>query len=334
MKKKILLYKKIPEQEFQRLAERFDVTYFPIINDSNRHAFFTALAEAEGIIGSSVAMGTDVLNQAVKLKAASTISVGTDQFDLAYLAGRGIPLMHTPNVLNETTADTLFTLIVCTARRAIEMSKMVTEGRWTKSIDEQSYGTDVHGKTLGIIGMGRIGYALAKRGHFGFNMRIQYANRHRNISAEQDLNATYLEMETLLKTSDFICVMTPLTVHTERLIGAKEFALMKKSAIFINGSRGKVIDEKALINALSTGSIRAAGLDVFEVEPLPIDSPLCSLDNAVLFPHIGSATTETRLKMVSCAVDNLIRALEGDISRYCANQHLLDTRDAYTSSAE
>jgi len=323
MKKKVLLYKAIPKQEYERLKARFDISFFDTVNDSNRSDFFTALEEAEGLIGSSLPMGPNVLDKALKLKAASTISVGTDQFDLAYLAERRIPLMHTPDVLNETTADTLFTLLMCTARRAVELSNMVREGRWTKSIGEQSYGTDVHGKTLGIIGMGRIGYALAKRGHFGFNMTIQYTNRSRNINAERDLNATYLSMEALLESSDFICVMTPLTPQTEHLIGEKEFSMMKKSAIFINGSRGKVINEKALINALSKRVIRAAGLDVYEVEPLPANSPLCTLDNAVLFPHIGSATTETRLKMVSCAVDNLIQALAGDVSKNCANGHLL-----------
>lgn len=324
MKPKVLLYRAIPDQERQRLDEHFDVTFFNSVNESNQDAFLVALAETEGLIGSSLDLPPERLDLAPKLKAASTISVGTDQFDLAYLAQRNIPLMHTPGVLNETTADTLFTLIMCTARRAVELSTMVREGRWTSNVGEALYGTDVHGKTLGIIGMGRIGYAIAKRGHFGFNMKIQYSNRNRKPDAEQDLNATYMDMEELLKTSDFVCVMTPLTPQTERLIGAKEFAMMKKSAIFINGSRGKVIDEAALVEALSNGTIRAAGLDVFEVEPLPASSPLCKLDNAVLFPHIGSATTETRLKMVTCAVDNLINALNDDISQNCANKKQLN----------
>jgi gluconate 2-dehydrogenase len=324
MKPKVLLYRAIPDQERQRLDEHFDVTFFNSVNESNQDAFLLALAETEGLIGSSLDLPPERLDLAPKLKAASTISVGTDQFDLAYLAQRNIPLMHTPGVLNETTADTLFTLIMCTARRAVELSTMVREGRWTSNVGEALYGTDVHGKTLGIIGMGRIGYAIAKRGHFGFDMKIQYSNRNRKPDAEQDLNATYMDMEELLKTSDFVCVMTPLTPQTERLIGAKEFAMMKKSAIFINGSRGKVIDEAALVEALSNGTIRAAGLDVFEVEPLPASSPLCKLDNAVLFPHIGSATTETRLKMVTCAVDNLINALNGDISQNCANKKQLN----------
>lgn len=323
MKKKVILYRDIPAEERQRLEAEFDVTFFDGISKDNKGAFTAALADAEGLIGSSIGMSPELLDLAPKLKAASTISVGTDQYDLAYLAKRDIPLMHTPGVLNETTADTMFTLIMCTARRAVELSNMVREGRWNSNIGESLYGTDVHGKTLGIIGMGRIGYAIAKRGHFGFNMKIQYSNRSRKPDAEQDLNATFMDMEELLKTSDFVCVMTPLTPDTERLIGAKEFAMMKPSAIFINGSRGKVIDEAALVDALRNGTIRAAGLDVFEVEPLSGDSPLCKLDNAVLFPHIGSATAETRLAMITCAVDNLINALNGDISQNCANQHLL-----------
>jgi glyoxylate/hydroxypyruvate/2-ketogluconate reductase len=324
MKKKVILYRDIPAAERQRLDDQFNVIFFNGINEDNKAAFIAALADAEGLIGTSTKMSSELLSLAPKLKAASTISVGTDLYDLNYLTERGIPLMHTPGVLNETTADTMFTLIMCTARRAVELSNMVREGRWTSNIGEALYGTDVHGKTLGIIGMGRIGYAIAKRGHFGFDMKIQYSNRSRKLDAEQDLNATYMEMEELLKTSDFVCVMTPLTAETERLIGAKEFAMMKKSAIFINGSRGKVIDEAALVDALNNGTIRAAGLDVFEVEPLPGDSPLCKLDNAVLFPHIGSATAETRLAMITCAVDNLINALNGDISQNCANLHLLD----------
>ena len=324
MKKKIILYRDIPAQERQRLDNQFDITFFNGINEENKDAFIAALADAEGLIGTSTNMSSELLSLAPKLKAASTISVGTDLYDLNYLTERSIPLMHTPGVLNETTADTLFTLIMCTARRAVELSNMVREGRWTSNVGEALYGTDVHGKTLGIIGMGRIGYAIAKRGHFGFDMKIQYSNRNRKPDAEQDLNATYMDMEELLKTSDFVCVMTPLTAETERLIGAKEFAMMKKSAIFINGSRGKVIDEAALVEALINGTIRAAGLDVFEVEPLPASSPLCKLDNAVLFPHIGSATTETRLKMVTCAVDNLINALNDDISQNCANKKQLN----------
>jgi gluconate 2-dehydrogenase len=171
--------------------------------------------------------------------------------------------------------------------------------------------------------MGRIGYALARRAHLGFDMNIQYYNRSQNLDAEQHLSATRKSLNEVLANSDFICVMVPLTEDTTGLIGENEFKLMKKSAIFVNGSRGKVVDEAALIEALTNKTIYAAGLDVFEIEPLPSDSPLCQLDNAVIFPHIGSATTETRLKMAICAVDNLIAALNSDLTNNCANLLLL-----------
>lgn len=323
MKKKVVLYKDIPDAERLRLEENFSVIAFNGINDENRAQFLSALENAEGVIGASHYMGPEVLDHAKKLEAVSTISVGTDQFDLEYLASRNVPLMHTPSVLTETTADTVFMLIMCAARRAVELSNMVREGRWNTSIGKEHYGVDVNGKTLGIIGMGRIGYAVARRAHLGFNMNIQYYNQACNEKAEQDLKANRVSLEELLKTSDFICVMVPLTKETEKLIGEHEFGLMKETAIFINGSRGRIVDEQALIKALTNGTICAAGLDVFEVEPLPADSPLCQLDNAVVFPHIGSATKETRLNMVICAVDNLISALNRDTSTNCANAHLL-----------
>lgn len=323
MKPKIVLYKPLPETQRRRLEEHFYVTAFEKVDDENRAEFMAALEKAEGVIGAGDYMGPEVLQHAKKLRAASTISVGTDQYDLDYLASRNIPLMHTPNVLNETTADTLFMLMMCAARRAIELSNMVRQGKWQGSIGSEHFGTDVYGKTLGIIGMGRIGYALARRAHLGFNMNIQYYNRSQNLDAEQQLGATRKSLEDVLASSDFVCVMLPLTADTKRIIGENEFKLMKKSAIFINGSRGKVIDEAALIDALTNKTILAAGLDVFEVEPLPADSPLCQLDNAVLLPHIGSATTETRLKMAICAVDNLIAALNDDLSNNCANLALL-----------
>lgn len=323
MKKKVVLYKSIPEEQLNKLKAHFDLSYFAGINDHNRASFIAALAEAEGLIGASEPMSAAILDKATKLKAISTISVGTDQFDLDYLAARNVPLMHTPLVLTNTTADTIFMLMMCTARRAVELSNMVREGRWQASIGSEYFGVDVHGKTLGVVGMGRIGYALAKRAHLGFDMKINYFNNINNERAEQDFDAQRMDLATLLKTSDFVCVMLPFTPETEKMFAKAEFEMMKEEAIFINGSRGKIVNEADLITALQNKTIRAAGLDVFEVEPLSGNSPLCRLDNAVLFPHIGSATTETRLKMVSNAVDNIIAALNNDISKNCANATLM-----------
>ncbi|EKO3380882.1 D-glycerate dehydrogenase [Vibrio fluvialis] len=324
MKPQVVLYKSLPPAELAKLQSHFDVIEFDGINDDNRAEFAQALTRAEGTIGTGVMMSADLLDRAPKLKAMATISVGIDQFDVDYLSQRGIPLIHTPGVLNETVADTVILLALGAARRAGELSAIVKQGRWTQNLTEAHFGVDFHGKTLGIIGMGRIGYAVAKRAHYGFGMPICYHNRSVNVEAEQDFSAQRMDLEDLLQIADFIVVLVPLSPETEHLIGDNEFNLMKPSAVFINAARGKVVDEPALIRALQTGAIRAAGLDVFQTEPLPATSPLTQLDNVFLLPHIGSATHETRLSMVQCAVDSLIAAMQGDYSDACANRKQLE----------
>lgn len=319
MKPNVILYKKIPDDQLARLQSNFNLTFFDGINETNRTEFMHSLKNADGIIGASCPITTDFLDAAQKLKAASTISVGVDQFTISEMTHRGIYLMHTPGVLTETTADTIFTLILTTARRAVEMAEMVKAGHWTKSIGSEFYGSDVNGKTIGILGMGRIGYAVAKRAAAGFNMSVLYYNDSVNEMAERDFNARRCDLDTLLSESDFVCVVLPLLPATEKFISKEQLYKMKRSAFLINGSRGKIVDEKALIEALQEGVIRGAGLDVFEKEPLPVTSPLLSLPNVVALPHIGSATHETRHAMVVCAVDNLIAALKGDVSKNCIN---------------
>ena len=245
--------------------------------------------------------------------------MGYDNFDVDALNARKILLMHTPHALTETVADTLMALMLTTARRVVEVAERVKTGEWTKSIGPDWFGVDVHGKTLGIVGMGRIGLALAQRAHFGFNMPILYNARRHHSEAEERFNARYCELDTLLQEADFVCLVLPLTDETRHLIGKEAFEKMKTSAIFINAGRGPVVDEKALIEALKNGEIHAAGLDVFEQEPLPVDSPLLSLPNVVALPHIGSATHETRYNMAATAVDNLIAALSGKVERNCVN---------------
>ena len=194
----------------------------------------------------------------------------------------------------------------------VELAIKVRNGQWQKNIGPESFGTDVHGKTLGIIGMGRIGEALAQRGHFGFGMPVIYHSNSPKPAVEARFNARYRSLNELLQEADFVCLTLPLTAQTEGLMGAEQFALMRPESIFINISRGKVVDEAALIKALQQGQIRAAGLDVFVREPLEVDSPLLQLDNVVATPHIGSATVETREAMARCAVDNLLAALTGE----------------------
>ena len=323
MKKKVILYRTLPEAELARLRDVFDVVEFPELKNANQGDFLAELSSADGLIGAGLPLGAQQLDRATQLKAISTISVGTDAFDLDYLSARSIPVMHTPTVLTETTADTIFTLILCTARRAIELDRFVRQGEWHQSIGVDHFGSNVHGKTLGILGLGRIGTAVARRGHHGFGMNIQYYNTSRKEQAEQELGAKKVSFEELIETSDFICSVLPYTEQTDKLFNKDAFSKMKSTAFFINGGRGKTVDQAALIDALKNHVIKGAGLDVYEKEPLPSSSELIGLDNVVLFPHVGSATHETRYAMAQCAVDNLINALEGRLEQNCANIHLL-----------
>lgn len=293
MKPSIILYKALPDDLLHRLEEHFTVTRVPNLRPETVAQHAEAFANAEGLLGSSEAVNTALLEKMPKLRATSTISVGYDNFDVDALNARKVLLMHTPTVLTETVADTVMALVLSTARRVVEVAERVKVGEWTKSIGPDWFGTDVHHKTLGIVGMGRIGLALAQRAHFGFSMPILYNARRHHQEAEERFNARYCDLDTLLQESDFVCLILPLTDETHHLFSTEQFAKMKSSAIFINAGRGPVVDEKALIAALQNGEIHAAGLDVFEQEPLPADSPLLSLPNVVAVPHIGSATHET-----------------------------------------
>ncbi len=319
MKPSVILYKALPDALQQRLENHFTVTRVNNLSPETVQQHADAFAGAVGLLGSSEKVDAALLEKMPKLRATSTISVGYDNFDVDALNARNVLLMHTPTVLTETVADTLMALVLSSARRVVEVAERVKAGEWTKSIGPDWFGTDVHGKTLGIVGMGRIGLALAQRAHFGFNMPILYNARHQHKEAEERFNARYCELDTLLQEADFVCLILPLTDETHHLMGKAQFEKMKKSAIFINAGRGPVVDEQALIAALKNGEIHAAGLDVFEQEPLPASSELLKLPNVVALPHIGSATHETRYNMAACAVDNLIDALQGKVDKNCVN---------------
>ena len=323
--KKLVVYRVIPDPLLASLRGRFDVTYFESIHAGNQAAFAAAVAGAHGLLGSNVTVDRVLLAPARVLEAVSTISVGYDNFDVDYLTERGIVLSHTPDVLTEACADTILALMLASARRVVELAEWVKAGDWKGSVGPAQYGVNVYGKTLGIIGMGRIGQAAARRARLGFGMTVLYHNRNAVPEAEAELGARLLPLDALLAQSDFVCVMLPLNAATDRLIGAREFALMKRSAIFINVSRGRVVDESALIEALRSGTIHGAGLDVFEREPLPADSPLPAMKNVVALPHIGSATHETRYDMSRLAVDNVMAALEGT-PRHVVNPAALSRR--------
>ncbi len=312
MKKQVVLYKKLSPLLMARLHEQTEVTLIDNLNADGLATLREALPRAHGLLGASLKLDAGLLDLAPDLEAIASVSVGVDNYDIDYLTERRILLSNTPDVLTETTADTGFALILATARRVVELANMVRAGQWKRNVGPAQFGTDVHGKTLGIIGMGRIGEALAQRGHFGFGMSVIYHSHSPKPAVEQRFDAQYRSLPELLQQADFVCLTLPLTAETEGLIGAEQFALMRPETIFINISRGKVVDEPALIQALREGQIRAAGLDVFEREPLNTDSPLLQLNNVVATPHIGSATHETREAMATCAVDNLLAALAGE----------------------
>ena len=311
MKKRIVLYKALSPDLLARLQAAAEVTTVDLARPDGMARLRDALPGAHGLLGASVRLDASLLDLAPELEVISSVSVGVDNYDIADLDRRGIVLTNTPDVLTETTADTGFALILATARRVVELANWVRDGQWRSSLGPAQFGSDVHGKTLGIVGMGRIGEALARRAAAGFGMQVIYHSQRPKPDVEARYGARRFALDELLAQADFVCLTVPLSAATEGLIGRGELALMKPEAILINISRGRVVDEQALIDALETRRIRGAGLDVFVQEPLAADSPLLRLDNVVATPHIGSATEETRQAMARCAVDNLLAALAG-----------------------
>lgn len=252
-----------------------------------------------------------LLSKAPNIKVVANLAVGYDNIDLEAAKKRGITVCHTPDVLTESTADLAFALLMASARRIVEASDWIKDGNWTGWGPLLLAGADVHHKTLGIVGMGSIGTALAKRAK-GFNMNVLYHNRSRKREAEAQLGVTYADFEELLKQSDFIVCLTPLTPETKDMFNEKAFDLMKNSAYFINVSRGQTVDEDALYEAVKTGKIAGAGLDVFRQEPVSPSHPLTTLRNVTVLPHIGSASVETRKTMMRLCAENIVLVLQDE----------------------
>ncbi len=310
MPEKVLVTREIPEAGL-RLLEGFDVIVLSE-RPPERGELLEAVRGVAGILPTvTEKIDAEVMDAAGEgLRVVANMAVGYDNVDVEAAAERGVVVTNTPGVLNETTADTAFMLLLAAARRLGEAERLLRSGRWDAWGPKQLIGPDVWGKTLGVVGFGRIGQAIARRTR-GFDMDLVYHDRYRNEDAERELGARYLELEELLRTSDFVSIHTPLTPETTHLIGAEELNSMKPEAVLVNTSRGPVVDEAALADALAERRIFAVGLDVYENEP-EVHPKLLELENVVLAPHIGSASIETRDKMGALAAENLAGVLRGE----------------------
>ena len=306
-KPKILIARAVFPQTIARLQLHFDVQHNQADEVWPRQELARRLADKAGAFTTgSERIDADVLAAAPHLKICANMAVGYNNFDLDAMTARGVLATNAPDVLTETTADFGFALLMSTARRMAEAEHFLRAGKWDRWSYDMFAGTDIHGSTLGILGMGRIGQGIARRGAHGFGMKVIYHNRSR-LKAEQEAacKARYVDKEELLRTADHLVLVLPYSPSSHHAIGAKELALMKPTAILVNIARGGIVDDEALAQALRDRRIAAAGLDVFEGEPR-LHPALLTVPNVVLTPHIASATMPTRLAMADLAADNLI----------------------------
>jgi glyoxylate/hydroxypyruvate/2-ketogluconate reductase len=310
MKPQVLIARAVFDDVAARLREHFDIT------ENRADTVFTAAELSARLAGKTGAFitGSERIDAALldahpQLKAVCNMAVGYNNIDVAACIARGVLATNTPDVLTETTADFGFALMMATARRIAESEHFLRRGDWKKWSYDMFTGSDIHGATLGVLGMGRIGQAIARRGALGFGMRVIYHNRSRlDAATEGELKATYVDKDTLLREADHLLLVLPYSSASHHAIGAAELLLMKPTATLTNIARGGIVDDAALAIALARGQIAAAGLDVFEGEPA-LNPALLKLHNVVLTPHIASATVATRRAMANLAADNLIAAL-------------------------
>ena len=314
----VFVTRKIPEEGLKLLKKYCEVYVNPYDRILTKDEIISNLKGRDGLLCLLTdKIDRDVIYSNPRLKAISNYAAGYDNIDIKAATERKIPVTNTPDVLTETTAELAWALLFAVARRIVEGDRFTRDGKFRGWAPLLMLGQDISGKTLGIIGAGRIGTAFALKSK-GFNMEVLYVSRRRNEILEKELNAKKVDLHTLLKNADFVSLHVPLTSETRHLIGEKELRMMKRNAILVNTSRGAVIDEKALVKALKERWIFGAGLDVYENEP-EINRELTKLDNVVLEPHIGSATLETRTRMAVMAAENLIISLEGKKSKNCVN---------------
>jgi glyoxylate reductase len=320
LRPKIYITRKIPDEALSIINDACEVRMWEEENvPVPRWILEDEISEVDGIYCLlTETIDEALLNKTSKLKVISNMAVGHNNIDITAATKRGIMVTNTPGVLTETTADLTFALLMATARRMGEGASFLRRGEWKTWSPMLLTGQDIHGATLGIIGLGRIGEAVARRAK-AFNMNILYHNRSRKEEVEEELGLTYVDFTSLLKESDFVCVLIPYTPETHHLIDEDELSLMKETAVLINTARGGIVNEEALYDALKNKTIWAAGLDVFEQEPVPTTHPLLTLPNVIALPHMGSASIQTRKKMALLAAKNLIKALQGETPTHLVN---------------
>ncbi|MBH0175798.1 D-glycerate dehydrogenase [Fictibacillus sp. 23RED33] len=308
----VFITRKLPKETVSQLEQIAEINMWPHEEKAvPREVLLKEIKKADGLLTMlSDKIDSELLDEASSVKVIANLAVGYDNIDVEAAKQKGITVCNTPDVLTDSTADLAFSLILATARRIVESANYVKEGKWNSWGPLLLAGADVHHKTIGIVGMGRIGEAVARRAK-GFDMKILYHNRNRKPDAEISLGAEYKELHELLKQSDFVVSLAPLTSETKGMFNKEAFQSMKNSSIFINAGRGATVDESALIEALRNQEIAGAGLDVFQQEPIEVDHPLLSMKQVVALPHIGSASVETRMKMAELACRNITNILDG-----------------------
>jgi len=318
MKGKVYITYKLPEQALSKLREKCEVH----VNENDRAMTKEELCNNLKGMDAVICMLSDkidheVIDNAEGVKIFANYAVGYNNIDFEYAATKGIAVSNTPGVLTDATADMAWALLFSVARRIVDSDRFTRGGQFTGWAPTLFLGQDITGQTLGILGAGRIGSNFAKKAK-GFDMKIIYHNRKPNKQFEEETGATYVDLGTVITQSDFLSIHVPLTEETRHMISSKEFEMMKRNAILINTSRGPVVDEKALVDALQRRLIWGAGLDVYENEPA-IEKGLFMLENVVLAPHTGSGTNNTRNRMVEMVVENVLSILVGKIPPNCVN---------------
>jgi glyoxylate reductase len=311
-KPKVFVTRRIPDAGLDKIKQHADAEVWPEPLPPPYDLVRQKAAGCDGL----VALLTDkidaaLLDAAPRLKVVSNYAVGFNNIDVPAATARGVCVGNTPGVLTDATADMAFVLLIAAARRVVEGHQYTLAGKWKTWEPLGHLGQDLAGRTLGVVGMGRIGYALAKRCKGGWDMKVLYHDVHRSDKAEKDLGARQVDLDTLLRESDFVSVHTDLNEQTRGLFNAERFGKMKRTAVFVNTARGPIVDERALYQALKDGTIFAAGLDVTDPEPPRMDNPLLTLPNVIVAPHIASATVGTRNAMAQICADNLIAGLTG-----------------------